>query len=107
MGHFVRMTIVYDVDHLGKQYTSVAFCEVSLLLQSREQLSSIAKVKHKEKILAVLKGLVDFIDLWVVEGCEYGKFAEDAGWVFDKFLFNSFDCSYGVGIAFHFCFVDG
>lgn len=58
------------------------------------------------KVFFVFKSLVNFDDLGVIKSSEYYKFLEDIPWIFNVFLFYSFDGPDGVGVILHLSTVD-
>lgn len=61
------MTIVDDSCHLYKDSASICFAETSNTSKSIEKLSSFAKIEYEKKIILILKGLIYFDDLRMVQ----------------------------------------
>lgn len=113
MGHFVHVTIIDDVDHLGEEDSGIALGEISLAFESAEELIpfAIAKshfflLKHHEEVVIVFEGFVDLDDLRVIECCQERIFGQNAARVFDELLLNPLDGSHSVGVALHLGLVD-
>lgn len=45
MGHFVHVTIIDDVDHLGEEDSGIVLGEISLAFESAEELIPLAIAK--------------------------------------------------------------
>ena len=58
------------------------------------------------KVFFILESLVNFDDLGMVKGSKYYKFLEDVAWIFNVFLFDSFNGPDRVGVILHLSTVD-
>ena len=100
MANLHGMQVFDCLHHLNENVPSFIFIEASILVDSIEQFSSLAQVIHKVEIAVVFIGLVQFIDVGVIEETEdVDLIFEDIG-VFDEPFVDDFDAPFSVGRLF-------
>ena len=85
------MSVVDGHEYLFEYNSCLFFREELLRNDSVEQLSAVAFLHDKINGLFVLKVLVHFNDIWVVQSLENLNFSSELSHILDLFLFDNLD----------------